>query len=815
MNVYISIDGDGIGQKVGRASLANDVEDISRISQSIDRGNEIWKSWTLSTGGRVISMGGDECRMEIPADHLDDLPDLRNQYAETVGATVSVGVGMDVSEADRALLYAKVSGKDRIVLFDDTVAKAIEALVEEEQKHPKSEVAKLGEEYLKSELEKGDVLKFPQERVKPAGPPGEKATVRPIESARFQPDERELLTNLINQAYGTMGQDPGFQEVARKRDISDKELKLKMGPQAFGVGDSVICSHAHDVGGCSYPWSGTVVGYEPNISRDNGIHHYNVAWKIRGSGAHVGEGLHAQDELVSAFHKSEDLIKASGPFRAAGFLHKPSGKIFESGLFHDYEVLLPSDPQYLNHPEQYEEGFITHDGHFLDRKQAARAVDLASHKKIDGNQLYSEDDESGLHKADTLNQGAGAGMKGQSKPGSPGGFAGEASEHSQGEAALSAAADAPSPMEGTHANQDFEDQFHALAQNQDKEDQKEQESKAKIQGNDETRAQIIKVLEKVKAAAPILEQVKAQAPQVYEAVTSAIKAMLEMARELHPEGITKAENLEKGVMSRIAPFNPKKPVGHRDEYANEDDGTLDWVINGGFRKRHEVPPMSPEARLRALHKLHSHTTVRKNPLTGEREYLLHRGIHPRESLSALKNPNVVEHSGKTSWTPDKDIADWFGSNKKTLSAWISESKIHSIPRQVVDLNQYGDDQGESPVDNYRDEYEVIVNPHRSERYFEANPKTKPQDPNQINIPGVVGHGKPVPLPKSEEIEKALEIPKAPPLHHPLQLPIGSTRNGRVKVRHGDTGKAGWVSVRAGEILSHDGHPISSLNPGGR
>jgi hypothetical protein len=48
----------------------------------------------------------------------------------------------------------------------------------------------------------------------------------------------------------------------------------------------------------------------------------------------------------------------------------------------------------------------------------------------------------------------------------------------------------------------------------------------------------------------------------------------------------------------------------------------------------------------------------------------------------------------------------------------------------------------------------------------------------------------------------------------LNLPIGATKGGKVKVTH-EGGKAGWVSVRAGQVLSNDGHSISSRNPGGK
>lgn len=144
MKVIIAWDGDHIGREVGRASLADDVEGLRRISQAIDRGNEIWRSWVLANGGSVISAGGDEGRAEIPAEHLSELPRIRDQYASAVSAPVSVGVGTKLSEADKALIAAKLRGGNQIVLFTEDVA----AEVEKATNKNRSEADKLSEEYL-------------------------------------------------------------------------------------------------------------------------------------------------------------------------------------------------------------------------------------------------------------------------------------------------------------------------------------------------------------------------------------------------------------------------------------------------------------------------------------------------------------------------------------------------------------------------------------------------------------------------------------------------------------------------------------------
>lgn len=145
MNVFIAWDGDHIGRQVGRASLADDAEGLRRISQSIDHGNEIWKSWVESHGGNIVSMGGDEGRAEVPADYLDELPKIRDQYAGAVGSTVSVGIGNKLSEADRALVAAKLRGGDRIEFYTEEVQQIIE---EARAKGEQTEEAKIADEYL-------------------------------------------------------------------------------------------------------------------------------------------------------------------------------------------------------------------------------------------------------------------------------------------------------------------------------------------------------------------------------------------------------------------------------------------------------------------------------------------------------------------------------------------------------------------------------------------------------------------------------------------------------------------------------------------
>ncbi len=117
VNVFVSADGDGIGRLIGLARLNDDVAEVRRIDQCISSGNKIFESFAMRCGTSVIESGGDEIAFVLPADKLSELPAIAEQYAQAVGATVSVGIGMKLSESSKALMVAKLRGKNRIVLW--------------------------------------------------------------------------------------------------------------------------------------------------------------------------------------------------------------------------------------------------------------------------------------------------------------------------------------------------------------------------------------------------------------------------------------------------------------------------------------------------------------------------------------------------------------------------------------------------------------------------------------------------------------------------------------------------------------------------
>lgn len=149
LKVYVSWDGDAIGQRVGRATISDDVEEVRRVDQAIQAGNEIWRNWALAQGGSIVEIGGDEGRVEVPASALADLPQICETYKTAVDATVSVGLGRKLSESAKALMAAKLRGKNRVVLYDQSVEQTLAEVKE------KPEQQKIAEEYL-NEFKKAD-----------------------------------------------------------------------------------------------------------------------------------------------------------------------------------------------------------------------------------------------------------------------------------------------------------------------------------------------------------------------------------------------------------------------------------------------------------------------------------------------------------------------------------------------------------------------------------------------------------------------------------------------------------------------------------
>lgn len=101
------------------------------------------------------------------------------------------------------------------------------------------------------------------------------------------------------------------------------------------------------------------------------------------------------------------IIKAEGAFRSAAWRSKQRGTVYESGTHHSIDPWLEGGPA-THEPDgpwnssNWEAGFVTHDGRFMNRDEAAAAVGLNRRSPVTGQprNLDSQDPEAGLKKSD-------------------------------------------------------------------------------------------------------------------------------------------------------------------------------------------------------------------------------------------------------------------------------------------------------------------------------------------------------------------------------------------------------------------------------
>lgn len=141
--VYVSFDGDSIGNKVALAEERDDEESIRDISERIRAGGDLFHKWVQRHDGVELEQGGDEGLAKVPEKALEDLETFRTDYSRLVSATVTVGVGRKISEATKARMLGKLKGKNRIETFSDSTESQLKAALE--ARGPQDEASKIRE----------------------------------------------------------------------------------------------------------------------------------------------------------------------------------------------------------------------------------------------------------------------------------------------------------------------------------------------------------------------------------------------------------------------------------------------------------------------------------------------------------------------------------------------------------------------------------------------------------------------------------------------------------------------------------------------
>src|ERR1035437_2992847 len=159
-HIFVSMDGDSVGNLVGRAALADDVESLNDVSIHIEAGKELIRDFVRRHAGPIISAGGDEINARLPLDAVEEIESLRTDYSYIVKATLSVGVGEKLSQSSKALMVAKLRGKNQILQYAPDVE---DEWTQSVQNANVSESQKIGNAYMKKDPQESQKEQLPDE----------------------------------------------------------------------------------------------------------------------------------------------------------------------------------------------------------------------------------------------------------------------------------------------------------------------------------------------------------------------------------------------------------------------------------------------------------------------------------------------------------------------------------------------------------------------------------------------------------------------------------------------------------------------------
>lgn len=171
--LFVAFDGDNMGQKVGTAVLMDDAQTLNDVSKKIEAAGRAARQWVEARGGQMISQGGDEGTFVIDPAMEGRLEELRQLYQTASGGTVTLGTGLSLSQAGKALIAGKLMGKDIIVRYDQQTESVLADAHEQAQTGQGGEEAqKLDQHYL-SHIEGDANPEQPSAEAIPQGEPNE------------------------------------------------------------------------------------------------------------------------------------------------------------------------------------------------------------------------------------------------------------------------------------------------------------------------------------------------------------------------------------------------------------------------------------------------------------------------------------------------------------------------------------------------------------------------------------------------------------------------------------------------------------------
>jgi hypothetical protein len=120
---YVGIDGDNIGSRLELGFLQNREEEIHLLSKKVDIAISTMAERLQNLGMEVIFFSGDS--LLCKGEYLDAEVLAEVIKSQSIAFNFSAGIGNTLRDTYLALKYAKTSGKNRVVIFEDSEYKVL------------------------------------------------------------------------------------------------------------------------------------------------------------------------------------------------------------------------------------------------------------------------------------------------------------------------------------------------------------------------------------------------------------------------------------------------------------------------------------------------------------------------------------------------------------------------------------------------------------------------------------------------------------------------------------------------------------------
>lgn len=119
--IYVKLDADNIGDSIELALLNNNIEEAIRIHNLIQESIKKLVVKINDCGYKILMIGCDDILFSVEFELFDEtnLLELMEFFNSYTNFSLSMGVGISLNEALLNLRKAKISGKNKIVKFQE------------------------------------------------------------------------------------------------------------------------------------------------------------------------------------------------------------------------------------------------------------------------------------------------------------------------------------------------------------------------------------------------------------------------------------------------------------------------------------------------------------------------------------------------------------------------------------------------------------------------------------------------------------------------------------------------------------------------